>query len=135
MSHLFLQLQKYKKRIDEAIQECSKKKKETVEEAIKNLPPNQQEAVKACLQASTREGPSGRRYTIEWIYECILMKIKSSSLYQHIRDHEILPLPCMSTIRGYLKHFSGAYGFNPGTFEMLSKKQGDLEPAKKRGIT
>jgi len=104
-----------------------------IDEAVAELPPAQQQAVRACFNASTRKGPSGRRYTIEWVYECMLMRIKSPKLYQHIREKNILPLPCNSVIRGYLKNFSGAYGFHPQTFEMLKPKCEELEPQKRRG--
>lgn len=104
-----------------------------MEEAIKLLPPAQQEAVRCCFEASKKKSPSGRRYTLEWVYECMLMRIKSPSLYQHIREHEILPLPCNSTIRGYLRHYSGAYGFNPSTMKMLKEKSRDMAPEKRRG--
>lgn len=119
--------------MEEAVQECSKKKKDVLEEAIQNLSKNQQEAVKTIFDCSSKKGPSGRRYTIEWVYECMLMRIKSPALYQHIREHDILPLPCNSTIRGYLKNYSGAYGFQPSTFQMLSKKAEELDEAKRRG--
>lgn len=113
--------------------ECSKRKKEVIDEAIKSLPQTQQEAVRACFDASTKKGPSGRRYTIEWVYECMLMRIKSPTLYQHIKERDILPVPCNTTIRGYLKNFSGAYGFHPQTFELLKPKSEELEPQKRRG--
>lgn len=113
--------------------ECSKKKKEVLEEAIKTLPEKQQEAVRCCFEASKRKAPSGRRYTIEWVYECMLMRIKSPALYQHIRDREILPLPCNSTIRGYLSNFSGAYGFNPSTLKVMKEKSQEMAPEKRRG--
>lgn len=47
--------------------------------------------------------PQGRRYSREWIYQCIMMKIKGQKLYKLIRDRGILPLPYEDTIRNYIK--------------------------------
>ncbi|KAK3918552.1 Transposable element P transposase [Frankliniella fusca] len=132
-ARLLQKIAQYRKTIADNLHECRAKKKEVLEEAIKTLPPTQQEAVRACFKKATAKGPSGVRYTIEWIYECMLMKIKSPKLYDHIRRHQILALPCSSTIRGYLKHYSGAYGFQPSTFDMLKPKAAELLPEKGRG--
>ncbi|KAK3919777.1 Transposable element P transposase [Frankliniella fusca] len=132
-ARLLQKIAQYRKTIADNLHECRAKKKEVLEEAIKTLPPTQQEAVRACFKKATAKGPSGVRYTIEWIYECMLMKIKSPKLYDHIRRHQILALPCSSTIRGYLKHYSGAYGFQPSTFDMLKPKAAELLPEKRRG--
>ena len=102
--------------------QIQKMKEEALKEAIATLPPAQQQAVTACFEAAKRKGPTGRRYTTEWVYECMLLRIKDKKLYNHNRDREILPLPCLSTINGYLKHYGGAYGFQPQMLEMLKKK-------------
>lgn len=114
--------------------ECAKTKAEVLEEAIKLLPKAQQEAVRAIFAASKRKGPSGRRYTAEWVYECLLMRIKDRKLYEHLRSHEILVLPCASTMRGYLRHYSGTFGFQPQTLELMKKKAEDLSENKRRGL-
>ena len=108
-------------------------KKEVIDEAIKELPAVQQQAVRACFDASTRKGPPERRYTFEWVYECLLVRIKSPKLCSHIQERNILPLLCNTIIKGYIKRFSGAYGFHPQMFELLKPKCEELEPQKRRG--
>jgi len=98
------------------------------------LPKAQQEAVRACFEAAKRKGPSGRRYTAEWVYECLLMRIKDRKLYEHIRSHGILVLPCASTMRGYLRHYGGTFGFQPQTLELMKIKAEELDPNKRRGL-
>ncbi|KAK3920712.1 THAP domain-containing protein 1 [Frankliniella fusca] len=120
--NLIAKVKKYKRRIEHVIRQCQAKDESVLAEAISKLPAAQQEAVKACFSASKRKGPSGRRYTAEWVYECMLMRIKDKKLYNHIRKHEILVLPATSTINGYLKHYGGAYGFQPQVLDMRQKK-------------
>ncbi|KAK3929284.1 B-cell CLL/lymphoma 9-like protein [Frankliniella fusca] len=129
--NLIAKVKKYKRKVEHLIRQCQAKDETVIAEAISKLPAAQQEAVKACFAASKRKGPSGRRYTAEWIYECMLMRIKDKKLYNHIRRHEILVLPATCTINGYLKHYGGAYGFQPQVLEMLKKKTADM-PAKKK---
>ncbi|KAK3931680.1 Transposable element P transposase [Frankliniella fusca] len=131
---IMFQIKKYKVQIESAIRECEQKKETVLQEAIEKLPPAQQEAVKACFDASKKKSPSGRRYTTEWVYECMLMRIKDKKLYNHLRNHQILCLPCTSTINGYLKHYGGAYGFQPQILEMLKKKTEGMSSKSCRGV-
>jgi hypothetical protein len=45
--------------------------------AIQNLPGNQQEAVKTCFDTSKVASSNSRHYTLNWAYECMLIRIKS----------------------------------------------------------
>ncbi|KAK3918906.1 Transposable element P transposase [Frankliniella fusca] len=128
------QVKKYKRRIEHVIRQCQAKDESVLAEAISKLPAAQQEAVKACFSASKRKGPSGRRYTAEWVYGCMLMRIKDKKLYNYIRKHEILVLPATSTINGYLKHYGGAYGFQPQVLDMLQKKTAGMHERFRRGM-
>ncbi|KAE8744170.1 hypothetical protein FOCC_FOCC009178 [Frankliniella occidentalis] len=123
----------YAKRVKDLMFEWKSKKEEIFLDIIKNWPEKQQEAAKACYSAANKKGKTGRRHTIDWVYECLLMRIKSPQLYEHIRCREILPLPCNSVMKGYLKRYSGAYGFQPTTFQMLKVKAAELLPEKRRG--
>jgi hypothetical protein len=49
---------------------------------IAKLPENQQQVVRMCFESVGRP-LKGRRYSKDWIYTCILMKIKSPKLYRH----------------------------------------------------
>lgn len=61
------------------------------------------------------------------------MRIKDKKLYNHIRVHNILCLPCTSTINGYLRNYGGAYGFQPQVLEMLKEKTADMDVNLRRG--
>lgn len=100
----------------------AKLEKNQVEEQIKNLPPAQQQAVIACLDAAKRQGPQGNRFHVEWIYECLLMRIKCPALYEHIRKQQILVLPCRSTLNRYMRKLRPVYGFQKVLFDVLKQK-------------
>lgn len=114
---------------------CKAVKKEVLEAAIKDLPESQQEAVRACFEASKKKGVSGRRYSIAWVYECLMMRIKSPRLYDHIKENNILPVPCQSTLSSYTKNMGGGFGFQPATFKLMQAKIADWEEGSKRGKT
>lgn len=60
---------------------------------------NQCAAVQEILKASRCQKSSGRRYSENWLMLCMLLYMRSTSGYNFIRDNNILPLPCVSTMR------------------------------------
>ncbi|XP_074115739.1 uncharacterized protein LOC141538260 [Cotesia typhae] len=60
---------------------------------------NQCDVVQEILKASHCKKSSGRRYSENWLMLCMLLYMRSVSGYNFIRDNNILPLPCVSTMR------------------------------------
>ncbi|XP_043267642.1 uncharacterized protein [Venturia canescens] len=113
---------------------CSRIEKETLEKNIALLPETQKQAVRTCLETVKVGNRKGRRYAIEWMYECLLMRIKNSGLYDHIREREILPLPCRETLSRYIRRISSsAYEFQTAIFEGMKMKGSSMESNEKRG--
>lgn len=79
----------------------------------------QQKIILQCHQAAQAKGPTGPRYQLDWIYECILMRIKDPCLYRHIRMKKILPLPCRTTVGRYMKKLHPMYGYQDSLFDVL----------------
>jgi len=50
---------------------CASTNEDILMKAIQKLLKHQQEAVKTCFDASKVASSNGRRYTLNWIYECI----------------------------------------------------------------
>ena len=98
------QIKSLKAELQASYKKCRKLKKGQLEEQIKDLPDTQKLAVHAILDAAKRKGPHGNRYEAEWIYETILMRIKSPTLYNHIRERKILPLPSRTTLNRYMRN-------------------------------
>jgi len=115
--------------VDNLKKECATKNLKPIMEAIKLLPNSQPETVTPCLDVSKVCEANGRRYTLNWIYECILIRIKSR---KNIRIHGILPLPFIETLQKYLLHTKGVYGFQ-STFMLLQKKFFHMKPKERRG--
>lgn len=123
-----------KSKILKTMQLCARKSEEKLEHEIANLPESQRESVKMILQASKVKGPKGLRYPLRWIYECVLLRIKSRKGYKHLRKHQILVLPSIVTIGKYLKKIKPIYGFLAETFVALKKKTEGMPAEERRGI-
>lgn len=119
--------------------ECMKKKcaqtnTQLIEDAISKLPGNQQLSVQACFAASKVKNKQGKRYTTQWVYECLLLRIKSKKTYDHLRNHNILSLPCINTLHRYIQAIKGCYGFQENTFKLLKEKSAQMESSDVRGM-
>lgn len=101
---------------------CVSTNEDILMKAIQKLPKNQQEAVKTYFDVSKVASSNGCHYTLNWIYECMLIRIKSRKIYEHLRIHNILALLSVETIRKYLKHTKGVYSFQSSTFTCLKEK-------------
>lgn len=115
-------------------EECANVKKSVLEETIANLPAEQQQAVRTCFSASRAKSKKGIRYSLEWIYQCLLMRIKSKSLYEDIRTRNILPMPSNETLQKYIGQISSSsFGFQTSIFNCLKEKGSRMEYREKRG--
>ena len=115
------QIDRLKCEVQRIKRECAKTDDEAIRRACEKLPENQRLGVQACLDAS-KVKKNGIRYTNQWIYECLLLRIKSRKTYNHLRKHNIMCLPCCETLNRYLKLIKGTYGFNDNTFSILKLK-------------
>lgn len=104
-----------------------------MEEAISGLPNVQQEAVRTCFASAKVSNSKNRRYTLAWIYECLLIRIKGRAVYEHLRTQKLLPLPCIHTLNKYISKMNGCYGFQKSTFELLKKKASYMKAEDRRG--
>ena len=112
---------------------CKDIEENCLSESIKNLPEIQQLALKSCFKAAKCSSKNGRRYTVNYIYECILMRIKSRCTYEHIRKRDILPLPTINTLNSYIKGIKPIYGFDEQVFAALKQKQANMTADQRRG--
>lgn len=100
---------------------------------IASLPEAQQYCIEACLKASKVKDSRGIRYTNRWVYECLLIRIKSRKTYEHLRVNKILALPTLKTLCNYIKHVKGCFGFQSQIFECLKEKAAFMESSDRRG--
>lgn len=100
---------------------------------INRLSYNEQIAVQSCFTASKCTDMRGMRYTTQWIYECLLLRIKSKKAYEHLRKRRILVLPNISTLNRYMKRIKGSYGFHSSLFKAIEEKTKKMKPDEVRG--
>lgn len=131
---LYLRLKRKEKRQTKTITEMSQilKDQDKIENIINKLPENQQMVVRTCFETVGRP-VFGKRYSKEWIYTCILLKIKSPKLYRHMRTRELLPLPAPSTLSNYIRNIDSAYGFQNKLFELLKEKTKNMTEFERHG--
>lgn len=85
-----MQIVRLKKEVECIRKKCAQANTQAVTDAISKLPTNQQLSVQACLTASKVKSNKGMRYTTQWVYECLLLRIKSKKTYNHLRTQH----PC-----------------------------------------
>lgn len=61
------------------------------------------------------------RYDAVFLMECLLLKMKSTAAYKHLRKNRMLPLPSPSTIRRYLSASDCYFGFNEMALDHIKK--------------
>lgn len=131
-TRLFSRLKSVKKKLEQMQIRNAAIKTETLEAQIARLPPRQQEAVRQCFAAS-RVKPNGLRYTKSWVLDCLIMKMKSPRLYEHLRRNNILALPCKSTLKRYVHAYRTVFGFSERVLKQLKEKTAELDVWKKHG--
>jgi hypothetical protein len=75
------------------------------------------------------------RYNTYWVYECLLIQIKSCKAYEHLRKHKILALSNIDTLNRYINKMDSGYGYGYG-HKHIKKKKNHLEcPWNKGGVS
>ncbi|XP_029342261.1 uncharacterized protein LOC115033584 [Acyrthosiphon pisum] len=96
---------------------------------------NQCNLIKEIFAAAKVKNPKGRRYSEDWMMLCLLFQIRSPSGYKFLKDQNILPFPCVNTIRKHLLAMKIGCGFDINFFKLFKKKfSGKTEYQKKRII-
>jgi len=106
----------------------------TAEDVILRVPEEQREMIKACLKY-TKVEKHGRRYTADWVYECVPMRMKGPKLYRKLRDENKIPLPADATLRRYIRKLRPVYGFQDSVFAMMREKSANSTEPGWRGKT
>jgi hypothetical protein len=75
----------------------------------------------------------GMKYDAGFLMQCLLLKLKSSSTYNHLRKNKILPLPSPSTIRRRLSSSECKFGFNELALENIKKAMANLPESERWG--
>ena len=93
------QLEEKRNKILEIEEKILEEKMESI-----NLSPNFRVVITEIF-AAAKVHPKGRRYSEDWMLSCMLIHMKSPKAYALTDTLEILPLPCIRTIKRYIYFF------------------------------
>lgn len=99
-----------------------------------NLQSTQMTVVRECIAAAKLANKKNRRYTEDWLLMCLLLHIRSPSAYSFLRDNDVLPLPCVTTVRRYLSMIKVKCGFDKRFFAAFKKKLATKDTFQRHGI-
>ncbi|KAL3208363.1 hypothetical protein MRX96_039245 [Rhipicephalus microplus] len=88
---------------------------------------------KSIMKANAKS-PKAASYKKEWIYDCLLLKIKSTAVYTFLHENEYLALPNPRTLYTYLRSLKADFGFKSTLFTVLRDKKQVLPERKHQGI-
>ncbi|KAL3252689.1 hypothetical protein MRX96_054837 [Rhipicephalus microplus] len=74
------------------------------------------------IMKANAKSPKAARYKKAWIYDCLLLKIKSTAVYTFLHENEYLPLPNLRTLYTYLRSLTADFGFDSSLFTVLKDK-------------
>lgn len=74
------------------------------------------------------------RYEHSFLMQCVILKMKSTKAYVHIRKQGLLPLPSPSTIRRFLSSAECKFGFNSLALEHISDALRNLKDHERWGV-
>lgn len=114
-------LKEEKKALEEKLAGLSE---EVIDDHIKrlNIVPAQAMVMKEILRIAKYTTKNSKRYSSEWLLTCLLMHIRSPSMYAFIAANGILPLPSSRTIKRHLSGVNISCGFDDKFFEALKLK-------------
>ncbi|KAH7933642.1 hypothetical protein HPB49_014706 [Dermacentor silvarum] len=72
-----------------------------------------------CLMKANAKTATAVRNKKEWLYDCLLLKVKSTAVYTFLQENGFLPLPNPRTLYGYLKSLKADFGFDASLREKL----------------
>lgn len=76
------------------------------------------------MKANAKPGKNGRycgvRYKPAFYIECLMLKLKSTAAFRHLRD-ELLPLPSMESMRKIISSSDCSFGFNNLALQHIQK--------------
>lgn len=104
-----------------------------VRDKISRLPPKQQCAILQCFAAGNRKSTKGMHYNKEWLLECLIMRMESPRLYEHVRREKILVLPSRTCLRKYMKVYESNFGFNMAILTGIKRKTEGMDHYKLHG--
>ncbi|XP_049272436.1 uncharacterized protein LOC119397179 [Rhipicephalus sanguineus] len=105
------------------------------EGTFKKLSDREKLILDQCVMKANARSSKAVRYKKEWLYDCLLLKIKSTCVYTFLHENGYLPLPHPRTLYTYMRHLKAEFGFDETLFRILKQKlQGMPERERTRMV-
>lgn len=123
------------KELQNSRKEIMKLQHEEVRDKLQRLDisPMQLVLLEECISAARATSAKNRRYSDDLLLLCLLMRIRSPASYSFLRN-EVLPLPCVSTIRKHISMVGLKCGFDDEFFTALKVKISSKAAFQRRGM-
>ncbi|XP_045036895.1 uncharacterized protein LOC123477577 [Daphnia magna] len=118
-----IQIKELKLKIKELRVEIASIKKDKLQSILDELDDKGKLVVKTIVTKARCRDKHCRdmRYDVEWLLECLLIRVKSPATYEHLRINNIIPLPCKDTLRKMTSSLACEFGFNDFAIECIRK--------------
>ncbi|KAK3926388.1 DNA transposase [Frankliniella fusca] len=133
LEEFLLKIESLRKRLQECLEKCASTTESDLEAYVSKVPKEQQELVKNIFMAAKCKSSKGRRYSREFVYQCMVMRIKGHALYRKLRRENKLPLPSERTLNKYMKALKPEYGFQEKVFSAMGLKGKGLDTSERHG--
>ncbi|KAL3211509.1 hypothetical protein MRX96_036387 [Rhipicephalus microplus] len=126
------QLQSCQRKLTKA--EAHANRKNGVYADIHKLSDREKLIIDQCIMKANMKSAKAARYKKEWLYDCLLLKIKSTAVYTFLHENNFLPLPHPRTLYSYLKNLKAGFGFDENLFDILKDKVEKIPKRERRGV-
>ncbi|KAH8029287.1 hypothetical protein HPB51_024997 [Rhipicephalus microplus] len=130
LKRLRAKLSRYEDTMQKLKQQSEELEENVLESRLKDLTLKQKLAIMQCFQGARHKSPKGIKYNPDWLLECMIMRMKSPRLYEHVRREGILLLPSRSCLKVYMRKYKSGFGFNPMVLAGIAEKTKSMDEFK-----
>ena len=98
------------------------------------MPPKIKLVVQQTQRNMIAKSKHGTRYSTDWILDALLIRCKSTKVYNMLRLNGYLPLPSVSTLNATIKAMRPEFGFTKALSSALTVKLSSFPEQERRGI-
>ncbi|KAH8031091.1 hypothetical protein HPB51_012779 [Rhipicephalus microplus] len=109
-------------------------KYERQQQSLQRLSDREKLIIDQCVMKANAKSARAVRYKKDWLYDCLLLKTKSTSVYTYLQENNFLPLPNPRTLYCYMKSLKADFGFDAHVFTVLKEKLLTSPESERRGV-
>ncbi|KAL3181441.1 hypothetical protein MRX96_036916 [Rhipicephalus microplus] len=109
-------------------------KYERQQQSLQRLSDREKLIIDQCVMKANAKSARAVRYKKDWLYDCLLLKTKSTSVYTYLQENNFLRLPNPRTLYCYMKSLKANFGFDAYVFTVLKEKLLTSPESERRGV-